>query len=164
LVRRRIAVAEENDGILEHLSERVQHAGMTVAVAESLTGGGLSAELARAPGSSTWYRGGIVAYASEVKYELLDVPRGPVVSEPAACAMAEGAARLLGADVTISVTGVGGPEEQDGQPPGTVWMALHDRETTRSSRAEFKGEPPEIVASTIRAALLWLHQRVENDD
>jgi nicotinamide-nucleotide amidase len=155
-------MSEPNDGTLERLADRVQDAGVTIAVAESLTGGGLSAELARAPRSSLWYRGGIVAYSSEVKYEVLDVPRGPVVSEPAACAMAEGAARLLGADLTIAVTGVGGPEEQDGQPPGTVWMALHDNGTTRSSRAKFTGEPPEIVESTIQAALLWLHERVEH--
>jgi nicotinamide-nucleotide amidase len=155
-------MSEPNDGTLERLAERVQDAGVTVAVAESLTGGGLSAELARAPRSSLWYRGGIVAYSSEVKYEVLDVPRGPVVSEPPACAMAEGAARLLGADLTIAVTGVGGPEEQDGQPPGTVWMALHDNGTTRSSRATFTGEPPEIVEGTIQAALVWLHERVEH--
>jgi PncC family amidohydrolase len=64
----------------------------------------------------------VVSYASEVKHDLLDVPEGPVVSEQAAMAMADHVRRLLGADVGLSTTGVAGPAEQDGQPPGTVWL------------------------------------------
>jgi PncC family amidohydrolase len=65
-----------------------------------------------------------VAYGSEVKFNLLGVRPGPVVSEEAAREMAEGASRVLGADVGLSVTGVAGPAEMDGQPPGTVFVAL----------------------------------------
>src|SRR5690349_12145520 len=92
-----------------------------VAVAESLTGGLLGAALAEAPGAARWYAGGIVAYARHVKHSVLDVPPGPVVSPDAALAMAAGAARIMSAEYAVSLTGSGGPEPQDGQPPGTVF-------------------------------------------
>jgi PncC family amidohydrolase len=76
------------------------------------------------PGASTWFRGGVVSYASDVKASLLGVPEGPVVSAAAAGAMAEGVRRLLGADVGLGVTGVAGPDSQEGQPPGTVFLAV----------------------------------------
>jgi len=100
-------------------------AGLTLGVAESLTGGMLGARLTEVPGASAWFRGSVVAYASEVKFRLLGVPAGPVVSEAAAAAMAEGAARVLGSDVGVGVTGVAGPTEQDGQPVGTVFAGIH---------------------------------------
>ena len=98
--------------------------GWTLGIAESLTGGLVASRCTNVVGSSEWFRGAIVSYASEVKFDLLDVPEGPVVSETAARAMAEGARRVLDADVGLAVTGVAGPAEQDGQPPGTVWMGL----------------------------------------
>src|SRR5437660_427898 len=94
--------------------------GLTLGVAESLTGGLVGARLTNVAGASECFRGSIVSYDSEVKFDLLGVPRGPVVSEAAAYAMAEAAAKLLGADVGIGVTGVAGPTEQAGQPVGTV--------------------------------------------
>jgi nicotinamide-nucleotide amidase len=98
--------------------------GLTLAVAESMTGGLVASRLVDVPGSSTWFRGGVVAYDSEIKFDLLDVRRGPVVSEEAAMEMAEGVRRRLGADVGLSVTGVAGPAEQEGQPVGTVWFGI----------------------------------------
>ena len=98
--------------------------GLTLAVAESLTGGLVAARLVNVPGASAWFRGGVVAYASDVKHSLLDVPEGPVVSETAAAAMASGVRSVLGADVGLGVTGVAGPDSQDGEPPGTVFMAI----------------------------------------
>jgi nicotinamide-nucleotide amidase len=99
-------------------------AGLTLGLAESVTGGLVGARLTAVPGASDWFQGSIVAYDSAVKHRLLEVPDGPVVSEQAATAMATGAARLLAADVGLGVTGVAGPSEQDGQPVGTVWMGL----------------------------------------
>jgi nicotinamide-nucleotide amidase len=103
--------------------------GLTLGVAESLTGGLVGARLASVEGASTFFRGSIVAYHRDVKFDLLQVPRGPVVSEQAATAMALGTRKVLGADVGIAVTGVAGPAEQDGQPVGTVFLgvALDDR-------------------------------------
>ena len=94
-------------------------------MAESLTGGLVAARIVAVPGASEWFRGGIVAYASEVKADLLDVPPGPVVSEAAARRRwPTGVRRALGADVGLSTTGVAGPTEQEGQPPGTVWLGM----------------------------------------
>jgi nicotinamide-nucleotide amidase len=111
------------------IGRRLEELGLTLAVAESLTGGLVASRLVEIPGSSAWFRGGVVAYDSQVKFDLLDVPEGPVVSEVAAQAMADGVRRRLGADVGISTTGVAGPAEQEGQPPGTVWLgtAVGDR-------------------------------------
>jgi nicotinamide-nucleotide amidase len=97
--------------------------GQTLAVAESLTGGLVAARLVDVPGASAWFRGGVVSYASDVKFSLLDVPEGPVVSAQAAAAMASGVRRALGADVGLGVTGVAGPEPAEGHEPGTVFLA-----------------------------------------
>jgi nicotinamide-nucleotide amidase len=97
---------------------------LTLAVAESLTGGLVAARLVNVVGASTWFRGGVVSYASDVKHSLLDVPPGPVVSEAAVRAMATGVRSVLGADVGLAVTGVAGPDPQDGETPGTVFMGV----------------------------------------
>ncbi len=98
--------------------------GLSLGLAESLTGGLAASRLVNVPGASRWFRGSVVSYASEVKYTVLGVPEGPVVSEAAARAMAEGARRVLGSDVGLSITGVAGPDPQDGLPPGTVFVGL----------------------------------------
>ncbi|MEA2686122.1 MAG: nicotinamide-nucleotide amidase [Actinomycetota bacterium] len=98
--------------------------GLMLGVAESLTAGLVGSRLAEVPGSSEWFKGSIVAYDSQVKFDLLDVPEGPVVCGPAASAMATGARRVLRADVGLGVTGVAGPTTQDDQPVGTVFTAV----------------------------------------
>jgi nicotinamide-nucleotide amidase len=98
--------------------------GLTLGLAESLTGGLVGSRLTAVPGASNWFRGSLVVYASEAKRTLLGVWEGPVVSAPAAVGMATGAARALGADVGLALTGVAGPTEQEGQPVGTVWVGL----------------------------------------
>jgi len=98
--------------------------GLTLGVAESLTGGLITSRLTDVPGASDVLRGGVVSYASGVKFDLLGVPVGPVVSAASAEAMAEGVRRVLGADVGISATGVAGPAEQEGQPVGTVFLGV----------------------------------------
>ncbi len=97
---------------------------LTLAMAESVTGGLIASRLVGVPGASSWFRGAVVSYASEVKFDLLSVPEGPVVSEAAALAMAVGVRARLGSTVGLSVTGVAGPDEQDGQPVGTVFVGL----------------------------------------
>jgi len=98
--------------------------GLTLGLAESVTGGLVSGRLSAVPGASDVLRGCVVSYASEVKYDLLGVPRGPVVTEAAAIAMAQGACRVLGSDVGLSLTGVAGPTEQEGQAVGTVCVGI----------------------------------------
>src|SRR4051812_24667982 len=121
-------------GLPARIAAVAKERGLRVAACESLTGGSLCAELAQAPGAGAWVAGGIGAYLSQVKFDLLGVPRGPVVSEAAARTMAEGVARLTGATHTVAVTGVGGPERQDGEPVGTVWIATHADGATAARR------------------------------
>lgn len=136
------------------LAELVDSAGMTVAVAESLTGGLLASALAEAPGSSAWFRGGLVAYSSEVKHQLLEVPPGAVVSAAAATRMAHSVRRLLAADVAVAVTGAGGPDGQDGQPPGTAYLALCDGPRARVEHRYFDDDDPaDVCARTVAEAL-----------
>ena len=98
--------------------------GLSLGLAESLTGGMMGSRVADVPGASDVFRGSIVSYASDVKFDVLGVPEGPVVSLEAAAAMAAGARRVLGADVGIGVTGVAGPDPQEGHDPGTVFVGL----------------------------------------
>ena len=108
---------------MEHaVGQALEARHLTLAVAESLTGGLVAARLVDVPGASAWFRGGVVSYASDVKFSVLGVPEGPVVTSEAAAAMASGVRDLLGADVGLGVTGVAGPESAEGHPPGTVYL------------------------------------------
>lgn len=98
--------------------------GLTLGLAESLTGGLVASRVVDVAGASKWFQGSVVAYDAGVKRRLLGVPDGPVVSAEAALAMAEGARRVLRSDVGLSLTGVAGPTPQDGAAVGTVWCAL----------------------------------------
>jgi nicotinamide-nucleotide amidase len=102
----------------------LQRANLQLATAESFTGGLISARVVAVPGASRWFRGGVVSYASEVKFSLLKVDEGPVVSADAAAQMAEGVRQLLGAEVGLATTGVAGPDPQDGLPPGTAFVGI----------------------------------------
>jgi nicotinamide-nucleotide amidase len=104
--------------------ERLRGRGWTLGVAESLTGGLIGARIVNVPGASETFRGSIASYATDVKRSILGVTAASVVSEEAAREMAEGAQRVLGADVGIAATGVAGPTEQDGVAVGTVYFGL----------------------------------------
>jgi nicotinamide-nucleotide amidase len=108
--------------------------GLTLGVAESLTGGLIASRLVNVPGASTWFRGGVVAYHEQVKFDLLDVPVGPVVSEAAAAAMAEGVRRATGSDVGLGITGVAGPDDQEGVAPGSIFVGLALPEAATETR------------------------------
>lgn len=106
------------------IAQRLLARGLTLGLAESLTGGLIASRLVNVRGASQWFRGALVSYASDVKFDLLTVTPGPVVSASAAEEMARGARKLLTTDVALAVTGVAGPDEQDGQGPGTVFVGL----------------------------------------
>lgn len=142
--------AERLSGVIAQLAIERE---LTLATAESLTGGKISCQLAAAESSSDWFAGSVVAYASRVKHDVLGVPDGPVISADCAAAMAEGVARLLGADLTVAVTGVGGPDDQEGQPPGTVWFGLRIDGATVTELRHFDGDPAQIVDDTTQHAL-----------
>lgn len=133
--------------------------GFTVATAESLTGGQIATTLAAAEDSSEWFAGGVVSYQTHVKYDVLGVPEGqPVISETAVEAMAAGVAELMGADATVAASGAGGPGEQEGNPPGTTWIAVRVRGTNRTELHHFDGDPEEILGQTRQRSLELLHQ------
>jgi len=114
-----------DDETMEHaVLARLRARGWSLGVAESVTAGLIGARIANVPGASDTFRGTIGAYATDIKRSVLGVSAEHVVSDESARQMAEGARRVLGADVGIAVTGVAGPTEQDGQPVGTVCLGM----------------------------------------
>jgi len=119
-----IVFGVDDEGMEDAVAALLLKRHLTLGLAESLTGGLISARLVNVAGASRWLKGSVVAYDSAVKHRLLDVPAGPVVSASAAEAMAVGARQALGADIGLGITGVAGPDDQDGQQPGTVFVGI----------------------------------------
>lgn len=139
--------------------------GLTLGVAESLTGGLVAARLVDVPGASGWFRGGVVAYDPTVKFSVLGVPEGPVVTEDAAVAMAEGARRVLGSDVSIGITGVAGPDPQEEIPPGTVFVGLSlPGGATSARRLRFSGDRARVRQFSAISALDFLRRTLLTPD
>ncbi len=133
--------------------------GLTMSVAESLTGGLISARLVNVLGASDWYRGGVVSYASDVKFHLLGVEVGPVVSERAAIEMAQGARRVIGSDLALSITGVAGPSPQEGSSVGTVFVGTSSELFgDRAIRLMLPGDRDRIRQYATISALDWLRR------
>jgi len=142
--------------------------GHTVAAAESLTGGLVAAALTDVPGSSTAFRGGVVAYATELKAQLLGVDsrmlarHGPVYA-PVAVAMAEGVRERLNATVGVATTGVAGPDAADGFPPGTVHIAVSLADDTVVRTMALTGNRDEVRRLTVERALGLLLGRLREE-
>jgi nicotinamide-nucleotide amidase len=132
--------------------------GLTVATAESLTAGMVSAVLADIPGASGMLQGGVVSYQNSVKADVLGVPRelldavGAVDGQVAA-AMADGARRICAADIGVSTTGVAGPESHGGKDVGAVYVGIATADGSTSYSYNFDGNRPEIRALACAAAL-----------
>jgi PncC family amidohydrolase len=137
----------------DQLHELICDEGVRVAVAESLTGGAVTARLVAVPGSGEWLRGGVVAYDAQVKFSVLGVERGCVVTRLCAEQMALGVARTLEADVGVSTTGVAGPEPLEGREVGTVLVAVAHRGHCTVEEHHFDGSPDEVREQTVNAAL-----------
>ena len=142
--------------IIELLRER----GLTLGLAESLTGGMICSRLAGVQGASSVLRGGVVSYASDVKFDVLGVPEGPVVTEEAAIAMAEGACRVLGSDVAIATTGVAGPDPLEGVAPGTAYLATTVDGVTEVGMVRFPGDRERVRQFCVITALDHLRRRL----
>lgn len=134
-------------------------AGKHLATAESLTGGGIGQAITSVSGASAVFAGGIISYTNEVKNRVLGVPMETLntcgaVSAPVAKAMAEGARRIIGADVAVAVTGLAGPDgDEFGNPVGTVFIGYADETTAFAREHHFSGDRAEVREQTIEAAL-----------
>lgn len=143
-------------------------ASLTVATAESLTAGAISARIADVPGASAVLRGGVVAYATAVKEGVLGVDAallaaGGAVQAEVAAQMAAGAAELLGAHAGVASTGVAGPAEQDGQPVGTVFVAVAGPGRAAVEEHRFDGDRAAVRSAAADAALALLGRWVAGE-
>lgn len=161
------AAVERTAEAAEHLTPALAVAlgerGWRVATAESLTAGTIATVLAAAPGATSWLRGSIAAYSPEVKFDVLGVPRGPVVTRECAITMARSTAALLGADLCVAVTGVGGPAPDEGQRAGTVWFAVVSPGGEHTEKAQFAGSPVDVLVATTERAIALLHAAAVGD-
>lgn len=146
-------VTDETDDLERQIAQVLKDAQQTAASAESLTGGNVSAGLSAIEGASDWFVGGVVAYAPEVKFDLLGVDRGPVINAPTARQMATGVARLLHADFAVATTGVGGPGPQEDQPEGTVFIAVATPTDCTVQEYAFTGDPSTVIDQATRQAV-----------
>jgi nicotinamide-nucleotide amidase len=145
------------------ISELVSRS-LTVAVAESLTGGYVAGRLCAVPGASRAFQGGVVAYQPQVKFDLLGLEEGPVVTEAAALAMAHGVRRQLKADIGLATTGVAGPDEAEGRPVGTVCLAVAGSMAERAVTVQLPGDRERIRQfSTITLLDLLRRELIERD-
>jgi nicotinamide-nucleotide amidase len=143
--------------------------GQTIAVAESLTGGLLAAALTAIPGASAAFRGGVVAYATDLKAAVLGVPddlleQHGAVHPKVAEAMAEGARSRMWTTVGVATTGVAGPDPAEGQPVGTVYIAVAGPDRTTCRELALSGDRATIRAATVDSALGLLITVMREDD
>ncbi|HLE27073.1 MAG TPA: CinA family protein [Anaerolineales bacterium] len=140
---------------------------LTLAVAESCTGGLVGHRLTNVPGSSTYFLGGVVAYAYDAKEDLLGVSHNTLydhgaVSEETAREMARGVRRALGADIGVSVTGIAGPGGgMPDKPVGLAWVALSTREGEHAKRFVWDGDRITNKEKSAEAALEMVREYLE---
>ena len=155
-------------GLATRAHELLLAAGATLAVAESLTGGALASALVDVPGVSATFRGGVVAYATDLKAALLGVDADTLagvgaVDPQVARQMAEGARARTRSTYGLATTGVAGPEPQDGQPPGVVHLAVVGPRSRRQRSLRLVGGRDAVRAEAVREALLLLVDTLEAD-
>lgn len=138
-------VGEDCETLSELVHKTLTERGLTLATAESCTGGSIASALTAQAGSSAYFKGGVVAYSNEVKESVLGVKHSTLeahgaVSEATVCEMAEGARQRLGADLAIATSGIAGPDGGTKEKPvGTVWIAVADATHTEAQLLSFPG-------------------------
>ncbi|WP_062312924.1 CinA family protein [Demequina rhizosphaerae] len=147
---------------------RLRELGVTVATAESITGGAVCSALVSVPGASAVVRGGIVAYTADMKARLLGVDpevirEAGLVSDDVAEAMARGVRDATGATLGVGTTGVAGPEPHDGCSPGCVWVAVSGPAGEASTRLDLAGDRAAVRAGTVDAALALVLSSLAGD-
>ncbi|MCR2814975.1 CinA family protein [Microbacterium jiangjiandongii] len=150
--------------MIDDLAQAAADRGLWVATAESLTSGLLASRVGAGSGASEWFAGGVVAYRTEVKENLLGLTPG---TDPcsAACAeqLATGVRDLMDADLAVSTTGVGGPDPEDGHEPGTVFIGWATRESAGHHALQLEGGPEAVLEATVDAALSQLLAQIDAD-
>ena len=154
--------------LAEQVISLLRVAGQTVAAAESLTGGLVTATLTSVPGASVAVRGGVVSYATDLKTTLLGVPQAMLDAHGAvyagvASAMADGVRRRLGATFGVATTGVAGPDPADGQPVGTVHIAVSAQDDTVVRTLALDGDRDRIRRLAVERSLALLLGRLRED-
>ena len=145
--------------VAEKLVAILKAKGLTCATAESCTGGGVGAAITAVPGSSAVFLGGVISYANAVKQSVLGVSPSTLgtvgaVSPETAAQMADGARRLLKADLAVSVTGIAGPDGGSAaKPVGLVWFGLATKDGVRTEKAIFAGDRAAVRAQAVTHAL-----------
>lgn len=142
------------------VGEAALERGITVAAAESVTAGGIATALAAAPDASDWFGGSVVAYRTPVKQRALGITTDQVITERCAREMAIGVLNVTGATVAVAVTGVGGPDPEEDQPAGTVFICAGTRDGLQVFAHRFGGQPAEVVEQATEQALVHLGDAV----
>ena len=152
-------IMNEHKTITAEIGEELLRRGQTMATAESCTGGNIAHQITLVPGSSAWFKGGVVSYTNEVKMNVLQVPKDLIdryteVSTQVAEAMAEGARRITGADFAVSTTGIAGPTgATDNNPVGTVYIGVATPHKVVSVRLVFGSDRQNNINNFTDAAL-----------
>lgn len=154
---------------VNELSEILTDRKLTMAVAESCTGGLIGSELTHAPGASAFYLGSAVTYSNDSKEKILGVSKTDLdtygaVSETVAVQMADGVRSLYGSDLSVAVTGIAGPDGgTEDKPVGTVYIAVSDGSKTDVRKFSFGGDRDSIRRSTVDAAVGFLLDLLETE-
>jgi nicotinamide-nucleotide amidase len=154
---------DANASRVERIADLAVDLELRVATAESLTSGTVAKTLGAGPNAADWFVGGVVAYQEPVKFDVLGVREGPVVTAECAEQMATGARKLLGADVVVSATGVGGPDPSEGKPAGTVFVAVARGDDVAVEELALDGDPEEVLSGTVSRCLGLLEQTLHTD-
>jgi PncC family amidohydrolase len=138
------------------VADMVAGSGRTIVAAESVTAGAIATALAAAPEASDWFRGSVVAYQTAMKRQVLGVVVPSVITAECAREMAEGALSVTGADLAVAVTGVGGPDTEEGMPAGTVYICAGPGDGLQVFEHRFDGAPEDVVRQAALQALTHL--------
>lgn len=161
-------LATEDKTIGEVLGDALREHELTVASAESCTGGNIAHRITQIPGSSSYFMGSVVSYSNEVKEQVLGVARSDInmhgaVSRPVVEQMAVGVARLMHSDCAIATSGIAGPDGGTKfKPIGTVWMAVKYKEQIVAECCHFEGDRNEVIESATNHGLVMLINLVRN--
>ena len=136
---------------VERIAKLAASRKVRVVTSESLTSGTVAKWMGAGPDAADWFGGGVIAYQERVKFDVLGVDEGPVVTEVCAAQMARGARELLQADLAVSCTGVGGPDPSEGKDPGTVFIAVATANDVVVRELALDGSPEEILEETASA-------------